>query len=45
MSEAEPLWEVKRRTKAAQLVGRKLFEFVKVDMPTIKDGECLIKLG
>jgi hypothetical protein len=30
--------------KAAQLVGRKLFEFVEVDMPTVKDGECLIKL-
>jgi len=30
--------------KAAQLVGRKLFEFIEVDMPTIKDGECLIKL-
>ena len=30
--------------KAAQLVGPKLFEFVDVEMPTIKDGECLIKL-
>ena len=30
--------------KAAQLVGRKLFEFIEVDMPTIQDGECLIKL-
>jgi len=30
--------------KAAQLVGRKLFEFIEVDMPTIKDGECLIQL-
>lgn len=30
--------------KAAQLVGPKLFEFVEVEMPTIKDGECLIKL-
>jgi L-iditol 2-dehydrogenase len=30
--------------KAAQLVGRKLFEFIEVDMPRIKEGECLIKL-
>jgi threonine dehydrogenase-like Zn-dependent dehydrogenase len=30
--------------KAAQLVGPKLFEFLDVEMPTIKDGECLIKL-
>ncbi|MGE3535995.1 MAG: zinc-binding dehydrogenase [Candidatus Tectimicrobiota bacterium] len=30
--------------KAAQLVGPKLFEFVEVEMPTIKDGECLVKL-
>ena len=30
--------------KAAQLVGRKLFEFIEVDIPTIQDGECLIKL-
>ena len=30
--------------KAAQLVGPKLFEFIDIDMPTIKDGECLVKL-
>ena len=30
--------------KAAQLVGRKLFEFIDVERPTITDGECLIKL-
>ena len=30
--------------KAAQLVGPKLFEFLDLEMPTIKDGECLIKL-
>jgi L-iditol 2-dehydrogenase len=30
--------------KVAQLVGPKLFEFMDVEMPTIKDGECLIKL-
>ena len=30
--------------KAAQLVGPKLFEFIDIEMPTIKDGECLIKL-
>ena len=30
--------------KAAQLVGLKLFEFIDVEMPTITDGECLIKL-
>jgi threonine dehydrogenase-like Zn-dependent dehydrogenase len=30
--------------KAAQLVGPKLFEFIDVEMPTIKDGECLVKL-
>jgi len=30
--------------KAAQLVGPKLFEFIDVEMPTITDGECLIKL-
>ena len=30
--------------KAAQLVGPKLFEFIDMDMPTIKDGECLVKL-
>jgi L-iditol 2-dehydrogenase len=30
--------------KVAQLVGPKLFEFLDMDMPTIKDGECLIKL-
>jgi threonine dehydrogenase-like Zn-dependent dehydrogenase len=30
--------------KAAQLVGPKLFEFIDMEMPTIKDGECLIKL-
>jgi threonine dehydrogenase-like Zn-dependent dehydrogenase len=30
--------------KAAQLVGPKLFEFIDMAMPTIKDGECLIKL-
>ena len=30
--------------KAAQLVGPKLFEFLDVAIPTIKDGECLIKL-
>lgn len=30
--------------KAAQLVGPKLFDFVEVDTPTIKDGECLVKL-
>jgi L-iditol 2-dehydrogenase len=30
--------------KAAQLVGPKLFEFTDIEMPTIKDGECLVKL-
>jgi L-iditol 2-dehydrogenase len=30
--------------KAAQLVGPKLFEFIDTEMPTIKDGECLVKL-
>jgi L-iditol 2-dehydrogenase len=30
--------------KAAQLVGPKLFEFLDVEMPSIKDGECLVKL-
>ena len=30
--------------KAAQLVGPKLFEFIDMEMPTIKDGECLVKL-
>lgn len=30
--------------KAAQLVGPKLFEFLDVERPTIKDGECLVKL-
>src|SRR5262252_7804330 len=30
--------------KAAQLVGPKLFEFLDVEMPTINDGECLVKL-
>jgi threonine dehydrogenase-like Zn-dependent dehydrogenase len=30
--------------KAAQLMGPKLFEFIDVEMPTIKDGECLVKL-
>ena len=30
--------------KVAQLVGPKLFEFLDLEMPTIKDGECLIKL-
>lgn len=30
--------------KAAQLVGPKLFEFLDVDMPSIHDGECLVKL-
>ena len=43
MLAAELLWEGER-LKAAQLVGRKLFEFIEVDMPTIQDGECLTKL-
>ena len=30
--------------KAAQLVGPKRFEFMDVEMPSAKDGECLIKL-
>ena len=30
--------------KAAQLVGPKRFQFVDVEMPTAKDGECLVKL-
>ena len=30
--------------KAAQLVGPKRFEFVDLEMPTARDGECLIKL-
>lgn len=30
--------------RAAQLVGPKLFDFVEVETPTIKDGECLVKL-
>ena len=30
--------------KAARLVGPKLFEFVDLEIPTIKDGECLVKL-
>ena len=30
--------------KAAQLVGPKRFEFMDVDTPTPKDGECLIKM-
>jgi L-iditol 2-dehydrogenase len=30
--------------KAAQLVGPKLFDFIDVETPTIKDGECLVKL-
>jgi L-iditol 2-dehydrogenase len=30
--------------KAAQLVGPKRFEFVDVETPTPKDGECLIKM-
>ena len=30
--------------RAAQLVGPKRFEFIDVEMPTPKEGECLIKL-
>jgi len=30
--------------KAAQLTGPKLFEFIDVEMPSLNDGECLIKL-
>jgi threonine dehydrogenase-like Zn-dependent dehydrogenase len=30
--------------KAAQLMGPKLFEFTDIEMPSIKDGECLVKL-
>ena len=30
--------------KVAQLMGPKLFEFTDIEMPSIKDGECLVKL-
>lgn len=30
--------------KAAQLAGPKRFEFMDIEMPTPKEGECLIKL-
>lgn len=30
--------------KAAQLVGPRLFEFIELDMPTIVDGQCLVRV-
>lgn len=30
--------------KAAQLVAPRLFEFVEIDMPTIGDGQCLVRV-